>query len=180
MTAPRLVVIVGPTGAGKTALALALAAAADGEIVSCDSQQVYRGMDLGTGKASAAERARAPHHLLDVIEPDDEMTAARFVALADAAIADVAGRGRAVIVCGGTGPIPRCAPSSTRSPPTPGRSRCGGGWPRSIPTAPRGSIATIASAWSAPSRSTPPPGCRCRSTIAATITASCRRATRTG
>jgi tRNA dimethylallyltransferase len=103
MTAPRLVVIVGPTGAGKTALALALAAAADGEIVSCDSQQVYRGMDLGTGKASAAERARAPHHLLDVIEPDDEMTAARFVALADAAIADVAGRGRAVIVCGGTG-----------------------------------------------------------------------------
>jgi tRNA A37 N6-isopentenylltransferase MiaA len=195
MTAPRLVVIVGPTGAGKTALALALAAAADGEIVSCDSQQVYRGMDLGTGKASAAERARAPHHLLDVIEPDDEMTAARFVALADAAIADVAGRGRAVIVCGGTGLYVRALLFGLfEGPPADpalraeldaiaadaGAARCGGGWPRSIPTAPRGSIATIASAWSAPSRSTPPPGCRCRSTIAATITASCRRATRTG
>lgn len=103
MTAPRLVVIVGPTGAGKTALALALAAATDGEIVSCDSQQVYRGMDVGTGKAGAAERAAARHHLLDVLAPDEEMTAARFVALADAAIADIAGRGRAVILCGGTG-----------------------------------------------------------------------------
>ncbi|MBK9031967.1 MAG: tRNA (adenosine(37)-N6)-dimethylallyltransferase MiaA [Myxococcales bacterium] len=103
MATPRLVVIVGPTGAGKTALAVALARAAGGEIVSCDSQQVYAGMDLGTGKASAAERAAAPHHLLDVIGPDAEMTAARFAALADAAIAEIAGRGRPVIVCGGTG-----------------------------------------------------------------------------
>jgi tRNA dimethylallyltransferase len=100
---PPLVVIVGPTGAGKSALALALAAASDGEIVSADSQQVYRGMDIGTGKATAAERARVPHHLLDVANPDETMTAMRFVELADAAIADIAARGRAVIVAGGTG-----------------------------------------------------------------------------
>jgi len=103
MTGPRLVVIVGPTGAGKTGLALAVAERVGGEVVSCDSQQVYVGMDIGTGKVCAADRARVPHHLLDVVAPDQEMTAARFVELADAAIAAVAGRGRPVIVCGGTG-----------------------------------------------------------------------------
>ena len=103
MTAVRIVVIVGPTGAGKTRLSLALAEHAGGEVVSCDSQQVYAGMDIGTGKATAVERARVPHHLLDVVRPDEDMTAARFVELADAAIADVAARGRPVIVCGGTG-----------------------------------------------------------------------------
>jgi tRNA dimethylallyltransferase len=102
-SAPRLVVVVGPTGAGKTALAVDLAARVGGEVVSCDSQQVYVGMDIGTGKVGAAERARVPHHLLDVVLPDDEMTAARYVDLADRAIADVAARGRSVIVCGGTG-----------------------------------------------------------------------------
>jgi tRNA dimethylallyltransferase len=97
------VVVVGPTGAGKTRLALALAERAGGEVVSADSQQVYVGMDIGTGKVSADERARVPHHVLDVVQPDEEMTAARFVELADRAIEDIAGRGRAVIVCGGTG-----------------------------------------------------------------------------
>ena len=101
--APRLVVIVGPTGAGKTRLSLALAEATGGEVISCDSQQVYLGMDIGTGKATPAERARVTHHLLDVVEPDQEMTAARFVELADRAIADVAARGKPAIVCGGTG-----------------------------------------------------------------------------
>lgn len=100
---PRLVVVVGPTGAGKTRLAIELAERSGGEVVSCDSQQVYLGMDIGTGKATAAERARVPHHLLDVLRPDEEMTAARFIALADAAIAAIAARGRTVIVCGGTG-----------------------------------------------------------------------------
>jgi tRNA dimethylallyltransferase len=100
---PRLIVIVGPTGAGKTRLAMQLAERAGGEVVSADSQQVYTGMDIGTGKATVAERARVPHHLLDVVRPDEEMTAARFVELADAAIADIAARGRAAIVCGGTG-----------------------------------------------------------------------------
>ena len=100
---PPLVVIVGPTGAGKTRLSLELAAATGGEVISCDSQQVYVGMDIGTGKVSAEDRARVPHHLLDVVRPDEEMTAARFVELADHAIAEVAGRGKPVIVCGGTG-----------------------------------------------------------------------------
>jgi len=100
---PRLVVIVGPTGAGKTRLSLALAAATGGEVISCDSQQVYLGMDIGTGKATADERARIAHHLLDVVEPDQEMTAARFIAMADAAIAEIAARGKPIIVVGGTG-----------------------------------------------------------------------------
>jgi tRNA dimethylallyltransferase len=100
---PRLVVIVGPTGAGKTRLALELASHVGGEVISCDSQQVYVGMDIGTGKASHEDRARVPHHLLDVVAPDEDMTAARFVALADHAIAELAARGKPAIVCGGTG-----------------------------------------------------------------------------
>src|ERR1041385_3961803 len=99
----RLVVIVGPTGAGKTKLSLELAARVGGEVVSCDSQQVYIGMDIGTGKVSAEERARVPHHLLDVVTPDQEMTMARFMELADHAISDVWARGKAAIVCCGTG-----------------------------------------------------------------------------
>jgi tRNA dimethylallyltransferase len=100
---PRLVVIVGPTGAGKTRLALALAERVGGEVVSADSQQVYVGMDIGTGKVPPVQRARVPHHLLDVLRPDEDMTAARFVGLADAAIADAGARGRPIVVCGGTG-----------------------------------------------------------------------------
>jgi len=99
----EIVAVVGPTASGKSALALELAERLGGEVVSCDSQQVYRGMDIGTGKATAAERARVPHHLLDVVEPDDTMTAARYVGLADAAIAEVAARARLPILCGGTG-----------------------------------------------------------------------------
>jgi tRNA dimethylallyltransferase len=100
----RIAVIVGPTASGKTALALRLAAvAAPAEIVSADSQQVYRGMDIGTGKAGAAERAAAPHHLVDVATPAEVMTAARWVELADAAIAGARARGAVPIVCGGTG-----------------------------------------------------------------------------
>jgi tRNA dimethylallyltransferase len=103
IVSPRLIVIVGPTGAGKTRLAMGLAERTGGEVVSADSQQVYAGMDIGTGKVSAEERARVPHHLIDVVSPDEEMTAKRFVELADRAIADIAARGRPVIVCGGTG-----------------------------------------------------------------------------
>jgi tRNA dimethylallyltransferase len=99
----RLVVIVGPTGAGKTRLAMWLAERTGGEIVSADSQQVYAGMDIGTGKVTAAQRAQVPHHVLDVVRPDEDMTAQRFVELADRAIADVMARGKRVIVCGGTG-----------------------------------------------------------------------------
>ena len=101
--AHRLVVIVGPTGAGKTWLAMRLAERTGGEVVSADSQQVYAGMDIGTGKVSVEERARVPHHLIDVVSPDQDMTAQRFVEMADRAIAEVAARGKPVIVCGGTG-----------------------------------------------------------------------------
>ena len=100
---PRLVVIVGPTGAGKTRLAMRLAEHTGGEVVSADSQQVYAGMDIGTGKVTAEQRARVPHHVVDVVQPDEDMTAQRFVELADHAIADVLARGKQVIVCGGTG-----------------------------------------------------------------------------
>src|SRR5258705_12085943 len=75
----------------------------DAEIVSADSQQCYRGLDVGTAKPTAEERARARHHLLDVADPEEQLDAARFVQLADAAIADVAGRGKRAIVAGGTG-----------------------------------------------------------------------------
>jgi len=104
MTVPgKLVVIVGPTGAGKSDVALALAEEAGGEVVSADSQQVYRYMDIGTGKVDAETRARVRHHLIDIVDPDDEMTAARFAELADAAIREAWGRDRPVIIAGGTG-----------------------------------------------------------------------------
>src|SRR5437763_2086163 len=80
-----------------------LAQRAGGEVVSADSQQVYAGMDIGTGKVTAQERARVPHHVVDVVRPDEEMTAQRFIELADRAIADAWARGKPVIVCGGTG-----------------------------------------------------------------------------
>ena len=99
----RLLAIAGPTASGKTTLAIALARRLDGEIVNADSQQVYRGLEVGTAKPTAAERAAVPHHLLDVAEPGEGMDAARWVALADAAVADVAARGRLPIVAGGTG-----------------------------------------------------------------------------
>ena len=99
----RLAVIAGPTASGKTALAVALAARVGGEVVNADSQQVYRGLDVGTAKPSAAERGAVPHHLLDLVEPGEGMDAARFVALADGAIADVGARGRVPIIAGGTG-----------------------------------------------------------------------------
>jgi tRNA dimethylallyltransferase len=100
---PRLVVIAGPTASGKTRLACDLAVSTGAEVVSADSQQCYRGLEAGTAKPTAEERARAPHHLLDVAEPEEQLDAARFVQLADAAIDDIAGRGRRVIVAGGTG-----------------------------------------------------------------------------
>lgn len=95
--------IVGATATGKSALALALAERAGAEIVSFDSQQVYRGLDVGTGKVSAADRARVPHHGLDLVGPAEEMTAARFAGVADAAIADIHARGKPVVLVGGTG-----------------------------------------------------------------------------
>ena len=98
-----LVVVVGPTAAGKTSLAVRLARTLGGEVVSADSMQVYRHFDIGTAKATPREQEGVPHHLIDVAEPTEHFSAARFVALADAAIAEIRARGRRVVVAGGTG-----------------------------------------------------------------------------
>lgn len=94
--------LLGPTACGKSALAMALAEVRPLEIVSIDSAQVYRGMDVGTAKPSAAERARVPHHLLDIREPDEPYSAADFVRDATRAIADIGSRGKLALVVGGT------------------------------------------------------------------------------
>ncbi len=96
------ILLMGPTASGKSALALALARRFDGEIVTVDSAQVYRGMDIGTAKPGAEERASVPHHLLDLVEPTEAYSAARFVHDALAAIGAIRGRGRLPIVAGGT------------------------------------------------------------------------------
>jgi len=101
--APLAVILLGPTGSGKTALSLALAEQFNGEIVSCDSVAVYRGMDLGTAKPSREEQARAPHHLIDVANLDQPFTAGEYSRRARAALRDIAGRGKLPIVTGGTG-----------------------------------------------------------------------------
>jgi tRNA dimethylallyltransferase len=101
--APPLIAIVGPTASGKSALALRLARASGGEIVSCDSLQVYRGLDIGTAKATLPERREVRHHLIDVVEPDEVFSAAEFARLARGAVADVTRRERTPIVAGGTG-----------------------------------------------------------------------------
>jgi tRNA dimethylallyltransferase len=100
---PRLIAVAGPTASGKSALALRLAAARGGEIVSCDSLQVYRGLDIGSAKPTRAERDAVPHHLLDVVDPDQDFSAADYARRARAAVADIAARGRTPIVAGGTG-----------------------------------------------------------------------------
>lgn len=98
----RVLAVVGPTACGKTSLALALAERLECEIISADSMQVYRGLDIGTAKPSTAELARVPHHLIDVAEPDEDFSVARYQALGREAIARVAARGRLPVVVGGT------------------------------------------------------------------------------
>ncbi|MBX3249846.1 MAG: tRNA (adenosine(37)-N6)-dimethylallyltransferase MiaA [Myxococcales bacterium] len=99
----RLLVIAGPTASGKTAAALTLARALDGELVGADSVQVYRGFDVGSAKPTAEELGGVPHHLLDVLDPDGFIDAVIYAQLADDAIAEIAARGRLPIVVGGTG-----------------------------------------------------------------------------
>ena len=98
-----LVVIVGPTASGKTSLALKMAEQFDGEIVSCDAVAVYRGLDIGSAKPTAAERARVPHHAIDILDADEPSTAGDYARAARAALADIKARGRLPIVTGGTG-----------------------------------------------------------------------------
>jgi tRNA dimethylallyltransferase len=100
---PLALILLGPTGSGKTALSLALADHFNGEIVSCDSVAVYRGMELGTAKPTPEERARVPHHLIDVANPDEPFTAGAYMNSARAALRAIAARNRLPIVTGGTG-----------------------------------------------------------------------------
>jgi tRNA dimethylallyltransferase len=100
---PKLTVIAGPTAAGKSALALGIASRGAAEILSADSQAVYRHFDVGTAKPTAAALAQVRHHLISVVEPLEQFTAARFQTLADAAIGDISARAREVLVVGGTG-----------------------------------------------------------------------------
>ncbi len=118
----KLIAIVGPTAVGKTELAVAWAQRINGEIVSADSRQIYRKMNIGTAKPSATEQALAPHHLIDIRDPDQSFSLAEFQDLALAAIADIQARGRVPLLVGGTGQylaavlegwqIPRVPPQS--------------------------------------------------------------------
>jgi tRNA dimethylallyltransferase len=100
---PVVVAIVGPTASGKTGLSLAIAEELNAEIIACDSRTVYRHFDIGTAKPSAEEQARVRHHLIDVVEPDENFSAANFADMAGTAIADMGTRGKLPIVAGGTG-----------------------------------------------------------------------------
>ena len=98
-----IICICGPTASGKTGLAVSLAKQLDGEVVSCDSMQIYRGMDIGTAKPTAAEMEGVPHHLLDIAEPDEAFSVSRYVELADRAVQDILSGGKTAIIAGGTG-----------------------------------------------------------------------------
>ena len=100
---PQPLLLAGPTAAGKSAVALVLAEQLNGEIVSVDSMQVYRGLDIGTAKPSRAEQARVPHHLVDIVDLTEGFDAAQFVRRATTAVAEIQARGRVPILCGGTG-----------------------------------------------------------------------------
>lgn len=99
----KVIAIVGPTAVGKTALAIELAKRYNGEIISCDSMQVYKGMDIGTAKPTREEMAQVKHHLINIKEPNESFSCADYAALAKKAIADIEKRGKTPIFCGGTG-----------------------------------------------------------------------------
>jgi tRNA dimethylallyltransferase len=102
-SAAPLVLVLGPTGSGKSGLAIRLALEFNGEIVNCDSQQVYRGLNIGTAKVPESERHGIPHHLIDIAEPDEVFSAGEYRRRARIALNDIRERGRLPIVCGGTG-----------------------------------------------------------------------------
>lgn len=114
---PPLVVLLGPTAAGKTEIAIQLAERLAGEIVSADSRLFYRGMDIGTAKPTPTERARVPHHLIDVADPDQTWSLVAFQQAAWQAIAEIHTRGRLPLLVGGTGQYLRAVTESWRAPP---------------------------------------------------------------
>lgn len=99
----KIIAVTGPTASGKTALAIALARELDGEIISCDSMQIYKGMDIGTAKPTAEELAQAKHHLIDILPPDAPYSCSDYVKDAERAVEDIVSRGKLPIFCGGTG-----------------------------------------------------------------------------
>lgn len=103
MPLPKLLIICGPTASGKSDLALRLAHGLDAEIVNADSMQVYRGLNIGTAKPTPEQRAEIPHHLINIVDPNQLFSAADFADAADAAIRDIIARGKRVVVVGGTG-----------------------------------------------------------------------------
>lgn len=103
MTKNKVVVILGPTSSGKSEAAIKLARKFDGEIISADSRQIYRGMDIGTGKITKKEQQLAKHHMIDIVSPRTNFNAAQFKKITDQIIADILKRGKLPIICGGTG-----------------------------------------------------------------------------
>ena len=99
----NIICIAGPTASGKTALAVALAKALDGEVVSCDSMQIYRRMDIGTAKPTKEEMQGIPHHMLDVVDPGEDFSVSRYCQMATPIVEDILARGKTAIVAGGTG-----------------------------------------------------------------------------
>ena len=100
---PQIITIAGPTASGKTALSILLAKEMDGEIVSCDSMQIYKDMDIGTAKPTLEEQAGIPHHMLSVAEPWEDFSVSRYCAMADPIVEDILRRGKSPIIVGGTG-----------------------------------------------------------------------------
>ncbi len=119
MTGQTLICLVGPTGVGKTTLAIELAEGLNGEIVSADSRQIYRGMDIGTGKPARDQLARVRHYLIDCVDPDQPYTLAQYQADAYAAIEDIFSRGRQPLLVGGTGLYVRAVTEGLQIPAVP-------------------------------------------------------------
>lgn len=99
----NIICVVGPTASGKTAFAVRLAQSLDGEVISCDSMQIYRRMDIGTAKPTVEEMAQIPHHMIGIVEPDEDFSVGKYVQMADKVLQDVLARGKTAVICGGTG-----------------------------------------------------------------------------
>ena len=130
---PKILVIVGPTASGKTRLAVELAHEWNGEVVSADSMQVYRRMDIGTAKPTAEEMDGIPHHMIDVADPGEDFSAARYVEMASACVDEILARGKLPIVAGGTGLYIDSCSLDGPLPPSPRTAPLGGAGGRAGP-----------------------------------------------